>query len=214
MLNSTNWVGYASALVLVIISAAAVLLAPSREERRARPLPPIVPMEQVPANYIGNHAFGLWTLVCSNEKTPQPAPQPGVVPPAPEVKRVCRSNAQSIVRGPNNQNLLAAGFNIMLSGPQKTTAILFRLPPAAKAANQINFGVDQNPMFKASPMRCSQKDCIVVGNLPEQALAQLKTGKVLTVVYTANVGQQKRPVRVTHSLHGFREAYDALVKAS
>src|SRR4051812_42914724 len=61
MLNSTNWVGYISAIMLIGVSFAAVLLAPIHPGGRgALHLPPIIPAA-VDANFLGNHAFGLWT---------------------------------------------------------------------------------------------------------------------------------------------------------
>jgi hypothetical protein len=50
--------------------------------------------------------------------------------------------------------------------------------------------------------------------LPAQALAQMKTGKVLSIVYTANVDEKPRQVRVDQLLYGFPESFEALTKAS
>ena len=62
--------------------------------------------------------------------------------------------------------------------------------------------------------RCTANECIVQGILPPQALAQMKTGRVLSLIYTATINQQPRPVRVDQLLHGFPESFDALTKAS
>ena len=211
MLNSTNWVGYISAVTLIALSFAAVFLAPKHHnpgQAAAPQLPPIIPAASVDATFIGTHTFGFWTLVCENVHPPVAAG----APPAPD-RRICRSNAQKRVRA-NNQILLAAGFNVLYAGPTKQPAVLFRLPPSASAGDHVDFAIDDNTTFQAPMGRCTANECIVQGILPAQALAQMKTGRVLSLIYTATINQQPRPVRVDQLLHGFPESFDALTKAS
>jgi invasion protein IalB len=204
MFNSTNWVGYISAVTLIIISFAAVFLAPKRPgpgQINTAQLPPIM-RATVDASFIGTHTFGLWTLVCENIRSP-----------AGTERRICRSNSQKKVRA-NNQVLLAAGFNVLYAGPTKEPAVLFRLPPTASAGDHVDFAIDNNTTFQAPMGRCGDNECIVQGMLPAQALAQMKTGKVLTLVYTANVNEKPRQVRVDQLLYGFPESFEALTKAT
>ncbi len=210
MLNSTNWVGYISAVALIALSFAAVLLAPKHpgaSQGTAAQLPPIEPANIQPG-FVGTHTFGLWTLICENVQPPTVAGSPPAEP-----RRICRANAQKRVRA-NNQVLLAAGFNVLYAGPQKSPAVLFRLPPSASAGDHVNFAVDDNAMFQAPIGHCTQNECIVQGMLPAQALAQLKTGRTLSLIYTAKINEQNRAVRVDQLLHGFRESFDALTKAT
>jgi invasion protein IalB len=210
MLNSTNWVGYISAVALIALSFAAVLLAPkhpgARQGAEAQ-LPPIVPAN-IQLGFVGTHTFGLWTLICENVQ-----PQTVAGSPPAQPRRICRANAQKRVRA-NNQVLLAAGFNVLYAGPQKLPAVLFRLPPSASAGDHVNFSIDDNAMFQAPMSHCTQNECIVQGMLPPQALAQLKTGRTLSLIYTAKIKEQNRSVRVDQLLHGFRESFDALTKAT
>lgn len=221
MLNSTNWVGYISAITLIAVSFAAAFLThkqpqpgqpspglgPAAVEITAPPstaeeLPPILPADVDPT-FMGTHAFGYWTLVCENVHSPAMA---GVE------RRICRSNAQKRVRA-NDQVLLAAGFNVLYAGPNKEPAVLFRLPPSASAGDHVDFAIDDNTTFQAPMGRCSADGCIVQGILPAQALAQMKTGHTLSIIYTASVNQGARAVRVDQSLYGFPESFDALTKA-
>jgi len=219
MFNSTSWVGYASAVTLIAISFAAVFLAPKHQGPApgaelaapgqptapvAQPMAPIVPLT-VDATFMGTHAFGQWTLVCENVK--------GNTAAGATERRICRSNAQRKVRA-NNQILLAAGFNVLYAGPQKQPAVLFRLPPSANAADHVNFAIDDNTNFQAPIGRCGQNECIVQGILPPEALEQMKTGKTLSIVYTANINQQPKPIRVDQSLYGFPESFEALTNAT
>ena len=210
MLTSTSWVGYISAIALIAVSFTAVLLAPKRHgapQTSEAQLPPIIPAN-VQAGFTGTHTFGLWTLICENVQ-----PQAAAGAPPAQPKRICRSNAQKRVRS-NDQVMLAAGFNVLYAGPQKSPAVLFRLPPSAKAGDHVDFAIDNNSMFQAPMGRCTPNECIVQGMLPAQALAQLKTGRTLSLLYTANINQQNRTVRVDQLLHGFRESFDALTKAT
>ena len=210
MLNSTNWVGYMSAVALIAVSFAAVLFGPKHQvggQVSEAQLPPIIPAT-VGADYLGTHTFGLWTLICENVQPKAPAGSPPAA-----AKRICRANAQKRVRA-NNQTLLAAGFNVLYAGVQKQPAVLFRLPPSASAGDHVDFAIDNNTMFQAPMGHCTPNECVVQGVLPAQALAQLKTGRVLSLIYTANINRQKRPIRVDQLLHGFRESFDALTKAT
>ena len=210
MLNSTNWVGYMSAVALIAVSFAAVFLAPKHQGVRQTAetqLPPIIPAK-IESGFLGTHTFGFWTLICENVQPSAAAGAPQVQP-----KRICRANAQKRVRS-NNQVMLAAGFNVLYAGPQKTPAVLFRLPPSAGAGDHVDFAIDNNTMFQAPMGRCTPSECIVQGMLPAQALAQLKTGRTLSLIYTVNINQQNRAVRVDQLLHGFRESFDALTKAA
>ena len=226
MLNSTNWVGYISAVTLIAVSFAAAFLAPRQPTPgqiagspgaaapgtaatpQAAQLPPIFPAT-VDANFSGTHAFGLWTLIC---EMVHPPAAPGALA-APAERRICRVNAQKRVRA-NNQVLLAAGLNVLYAGPTKEPAVLFRLPPTASAGDHVDFAIDNNTAFQAPMGRCSPNGCIVQGILPLEALAQMKTGKVISIVYTANIDQKSRSVRVDQLLYGFPESFDALTKAS
>jgi invasion protein IalB len=217
MFNSTNWLGYVSAIVLIAVSFAAAFLAPKRPAPgqiaptapQAMQLPPIFPAATIDANFSGTHAFGLWTLIC---EMVHPPAAPGALTAPPE-RRICRVNAQKRVRA-NNQILLAAGFNVLYAGPTKEPAVLFRLPPTASAGDHVDFAIDDNTTFQAPMGKCSPNGCVVQGILPAQALAQMKTGKVLSIVYTANIGGQMKSVRVDQLLYGFPESFDGLTKAS
>ena len=232
MLNSTNWVGYISAIALIAVSFAAAFLAAKPQQQTAgivgpgpaasisqpgvpqftgpgmssgqpeAQLPPIQPAN-VDATFMGTHAFGLWTLICETIHSP--------TAPA-EQRRICRSNAQKRVRA-NNEVLLAAGFNVLYAGPNKEPAVLFRLPPTANAGDHVDFAIDDNTTFQAPMGRCNANECIVQGILPAQALAQMKTGKIISIMYTASVNQQARTIRVDQLLYGFPESFDALTKA-
>jgi invasion protein IalB len=213
LFDSTNWIGYAAAVVLVVLSFAAIFWAGSTGTgpggQQAVNLPPIAKANIEPG-FVGQQPFGLWTLVCQNAKRPVTPPAAGQEQPP---KRLCRTNARMTVRGPNNAVLLAAGFNVVMMDTKKTAAILFRLPPSARAADSANFAIDENTMFKA-PLRCSEKECIVQGALPADALEQMKTGRTLSLIYTIKDRQQQdKKVRVDQLLHGFSQSYDAMTRA-
>jgi invasion protein IalB len=208
LFDSTNWIGYAAAVILVLISFAAVFLSGRPvSQPQATQLPAIADIDIKPG-FVGHQSFGLWTLVCEDVS-------PTVNLPADEAppKRVCRTNARVTVRGPNNAVLLAAGFNVLMLDTKKTPAILFRLPPSARAAARADFAIDQNTTFQA-PLRCSPKECLLQGALPAEAVEQMRNGRTLSVIYTVkDRRQQDRKVRVDQLLHGFRESYDAMVRA-
>jgi len=198
MFDSTNWVGLAAAAVLIIVSLAAVFV--GAQWARGPGLPPIAQV-QIDPGFTGQHTFGLWTLICENAAA-KSAPV-----------RVCRTNARMIVRGSDNTPHLAAGFNVVMMKTQPAPGLMFRLPPTARAADSINFSIDQNTLFKA-PLKCSQTECIAQGALPQSAVDQMRAGHVLSVFYTIKDStQQDRKVRVDQQLHGFRESFDAMARA-
>jgi invasion protein IalB len=209
MFDSTNLVGYISAILLIAVSFAAVFVGAKREGAHLAGPTVAAPVTAIPvdANFIGNHTYGFWTLVCDMVR---PRAAPGATA---EPRRICRTNAQKRVQA-NEQILLAAGFNVLLVGPQKEPGILFRLPPTASAGDHVNFAIDANTMFAVPMGRCTDNECIVQGMLPAEALEQMKTGKTITVIYTAAIKAQNREIRVEQPLHGFPESFDALTKAS
>ena len=207
MFDSTNWVGFAAAVVLILISLAAIFVGSrgTRAPKDAQLLPPIQPARIEPG-FVGQHKFGLWTLICENVALQAGTPQPSPV-------RVCRTNARMMVRGPGNAPLLAAGFNVVMMKTQALPGLMFRLPPSARAADSVNFVIDENSMFKA-PLKCTQTECIARGALPQQAVEQMRSGRKLSLIYTIkNRAQQDRKVRVDQPLHGFRESFDAMTRA-
>lgn len=213
LFDSTNWIGYAAVVALVVISFAVIFWAsstgPGPGVRPPINLPPIANADIQPG-FVGQQAFGLWTLVCQNAKPPATPPAAGQPAPA---KRLCRTNARMTVKGPNNAVLLAAGFNVIMIDTKQTPAILFRVPPAAAAADSANFAIDENTMFKA-PVRCTKNECVVQGALPAEALEQMKNGRTLSLIYTIKDKQQQdKKVRVDQLLHGFSQSYDAMTKA-
>lgn len=190
------------AAVVALVSVAASYFA-ARQGPRPPVLPAIKPASIAPG-FVGDHTFGLWTLKCED------APQQGEAAPAPV--RVCRVNARMMVNAGGRQ-LLAAGFNVVMMKTQPSAAILFRLPPAASAADKANFAIDDNAMFSA-PLKCSATECLAQGGLPDEAREQLRNGKTLSLLYTINdTAGKPRTVRVDQLLHGFREAYDAMALA-
>ena len=197
MFASTNWVGFAAALVLILLSLAAVFFSGHLSR-----LPPISDARIEPG-FVGQQKFGLWTLICENV----------VAPGATAPTRLCRSNARMTVRGPNNTPLLAAGFNIVMMKSQPSAGMLFRLPPTAAAADTASFSIDKNSLFKA-PLKCSQTECLAQGALPKEAIEQMRAGQTLSLIYTIKDREQKpRQVRVDQLLHGFRQSYDAMTRA-
>lgn len=199
----TNWVPYAVVAALIGITLAAVFWASTPAQRTAAPSLPPVQDAKIEPGFVGKQAFGLWLLVCENLK--------GAA--ASAAKRVCRTNSRVVVRGPNNAALLAAGLNVVMADNQKAPGLLFRLPPAARAAPSIYFAIDKNTMFKV-PLRCSEKECLAQGALPGDAVEQLRSGETLSIVYTIKDKELKdRKVRVDQLLHGFRQSYDAMARA-
>lgn len=200
---STNWIPYAVAAALVLITLAAVFWSGTPAQGPvARQLPPVQDVNIEPG-FVGKQAFGVWLLVCENVDAAA----------ASAAKRVCRTNSRVLVRGPNNAQLLAAGLNIVMADNQKAPGLVFLLPPAARAAASISFAIDKNTMFQV-PLRCDEKQCLAQGALPDDAVEQLRSGKTLSILYTVKDKAQKdRKVRVDQLLHGFRQSYDAMTRA-
>ncbi|MDZ4868327.1 MAG: invasion associated locus B family protein [Alphaproteobacteria bacterium] len=212
-LFDSNVVRYAGIGALVVIAFAAIFWASSTGTGPSGPqavrLPPIANANIQPG-FVGSQPFGLWTLSCQNMKPSATPPAAGQEAPP---KRICRTNARMTVRGPNNAILLAAGFNVLMMDTKKVPAIMFRVPPSASAADSANFMIDEKTMFKA-PLRCTKTECIVQGALPPEALAQMKAGKTLSLIYTIKDRQQQdKKVRVDQLLHGFSQSYDAMTRA-
>ena len=203
-LGSINWFGVAAALMFIGVSIGAAVLV--NQKSQPSPQLPLIKAVNVPAGFVGKQPFGLWTLVCQNL-----TPKPGATEPA--ATRLCRTNARMLVRGPDNTAVLAAGFNIVRMNTQEKPGIVFVLPLGARASTTVNFVIDKNTAFKA-PLHCTQRECLVQGALPDEALEQMRNGTTLSLVYTVKDREQKeRKVRVDQLLHGFRESYDAMVQA-
>lgn len=202
---SMIWAGLAAAAVVILITVAAMMNAANRGTGGDGALPPIKAVNIEPG-FTGKQVFGLWTLSC--EALP---PKPEAVTAVPI--RFCRTNARMLVRNMENIAMLAAGFNVIMTKNQASPGIIFRLPPAAKAATAINFVIDNNAMFEA-PLICNDKECTARGALPAEAVEQMRTGKVLALIYTVKDGaNQDKKVRVEQRLHGFKEAFDAMARA-
>ena len=203
-LGSINWFGVIAALMFIGVSVGAAILVNQKSQPQIRL--PIIKAVNLPAGFVGKQPFGLWTLVCQN-LTPKPDAT------EPSAKRLCRTNARMLVRGPNDIPVLAAGFNIVRMDTQPKPGLVFVLPLGARAATSVNFAIDNNTAFKA-PVRCTQKECLVQGALPDDALEQMRNGTTLSLVYTVKDKQQKeRKVRIDQLLHGFRQSYDAMLQA-
>jgi invasion protein IalB len=203
---SMIWGGLAAAAVVILLTVAAMMNAANRGDTGKDGVLPPIQAVKIEPGFTGKQAFGLWTLIC--EDVPPKADAPAAAP-----VRFCRTNARLLVRNIENIAMLAAGFNVIMTKSQATPGIIFRLPPAAKAAATINFVIDDNPMFEA-PLRCNDKECTAQGALPADAVEQMRTGKTLAVMYTVKDGSnQDKKVRVEQRLHGFKESFDAMARA-
>lgn len=202
-----GWPAYAGgAVVLLSLTMIAVFWSGGSDptETAQENLPPVQTAD-IPAGFVGEQPFGAWKLVCQNVQVP------AATTSAP--KRLCRANARTIVNGPNNQKLLAAGFNVLMIDTVNHPAIMFRLPLGARAATSIGFAIDKNTVFSA-PLKCSKKECVAQGALPVEALEQMRAGRKLMVIYTIKDKEQKeRKVRVDQMLYGFPQAFDAMQAA-
>jgi invasion protein IalB len=115
-----------------------------------------------------------------------------------------------MVKTKTDQQILAAGFNVLMIDTIDHPAIMFRLPMGARAAQTIGFAIDKHTLFRA-PVRCSVKECVAQGALPADALEQMKSGKTLMLVYTVRDKEQKdHKIRVDQMLYGFPEAFAAM----
>ncbi len=202
-----GWPAYAGgAVVLLSLTMIAVFWSGGSDpaDTAQENLPPVQTAD-IPAGFVGEQPFGAWKLVCQNVQAP------AATTSAP--KRLCRANARTIVNGPNNQKLLAAGFNVLMIDTVNHPAIMFRLPLGARAATSIGFAIDKNTVFSA-PLKCSKKECVAQGALPVEALDQMRAGRKLMVIYTIKDKEQKeRKVRVDQMLYGFPQAFDAMQAA-
>ncbi len=201
--GSSTWVGVAAVGMLVLVSVAAFFWGGRRQpsEASAVRLPPIKAVKIEPG-FVGNQAFGFWTLHCENR-----------VEEGGDSKRVCLTNAKTLVAGPGNKPLVAAGFSVVMMNTQPVPGALFMLPPTANPEEGASFAIDKNTVFRA-PLNCTPKQCLVQGALPAEAVEQLRAGHTLTLVYSIkDATEQNRKVRVDQLLHGFRQSYDAMARA-
>ncbi len=203
-----GWPAYAGAAVVLFAVTLLVVFWKGGEkpgEVAEADLPPVQTAE-IPPGFVGEQPFGAWKLMCQNV-------QPSTAAAATTPKRLCRANARTIVNGPNNQKLLAAGFNVLMIDTVSHPAIMFRLPVGARVGSKIGFAIDKNTIFTA-PLKCSAKECVAQGALPPEALEQMKAGQKLMVIYTIKDKEQKeRKVRVDQMLYGFPQAFDAMQAA-
>jgi invasion protein IalB len=204
-----GWPAYAGgAAVLLAVTLIAVFWSGGRSaDQVAQDNLPPVQTADIPPGFVGEQPFGAWKLVCQNVQAPAAAAA------SSSPKRLCRTNARTVVNGPNNQKLLAAGFNVLMIDTVSHPAIMFRLPVGAQAATSIGFAIDKNTIFTA-PLKCSKKECVAQGALPAEALEQMRAGQKLMVIYTIKDKEAKeRKVRVDQMLYGFPQAFDAMQAA-
>jgi invasion protein IalB len=203
--QTSTWVGVVAIGMLVLVSLAAAFWASNRRpaEQSAVQLPPVKEVKIEPG-FVGNQKFGFWTLQCENIE-PAADDRPG--------KRVCLTNANTLIAGPNNKPVMAAGFNIVMMNTQPVPGALFKLPPSASASTSVQFSIDKNTFFTA-PLTCSEKQCLAQGALPAEAVDQLRKGHTLTLTYEIkDRADRNRKIRVDQLLHGFRQSYDAMAAA-
>jgi invasion protein IalB len=205
MNSSMIWAGLAAAVVVVLITVAAMMNSANHPDSGKDAPLPAIQAANIEPGFTGKHVFGLWTLICES------APPKADAAAAPV--RYCRTNARMLVRGMDNIAMLAAGFNVVMTKSQPGPGIIFRIPPAASAAPTLNFVIDENSMFEA-PLRCNEKECMAQGALPAEAVEQMRNGKILALIYTVkDASNQDKKVRVEQRLHGFKESFDAMARA-
>jgi len=199
-----GWPAFAGLGIMMLLGTLAFYLTGTlHSSKRQPPLPPI-PVANIQPGFVGEMPFGAWKLMCQNLQ------QAAVEGQAASPKRLCRANARVIVKAKGDQQILAAGFNVLMVDTIDHPAIMFRLPLGARAAQTIGFAIDKNTLFTA-PVRCSDKDCVSQGALPAEALEQMKSGKTLMLIYTVRDREQKdRKIRVDQMLYGFPEAFAAM----
>lgn len=199
-----GWPAFAGIGIMLLLGTLAFYLTGTLRHSKLEPQLPPIPPANIQAGFVGEMPFGAWKLMCQNLQ------QPAAEAQAASPKRLCRANARVMLKTKDNQQILAAGFNVLMIDTVDHPAILFRLPLGARAAQSIGFAIDRNTLFRA-PIRCSDKECVAQGALPAQALEQMKTGKTLMLVYTVRDKEQKdRKIRVDQMLYGFPEAYSAM----
>jgi len=204
-LSRLGWPAFAGMGVMLLLGVMAFYLSGTHHSSRGQPqLPPIPPVSISPG-FVGELPFGAWKLVCQGL---QPSSSSSAAASAP--KRLCRANARVLVKGKGDQQILAAGFNVLMIDTVDHPAIMFRLPLGARVASSISFAIDKNTLFTA-PLRCTDKECVAQGALPATALDQMKAGKTLMLVYTVKDKDLKdRKIRVEQMLYGFPEAFAAM----
>lgn len=209
---STNWVGYASAGSLVLLSFLAIFLV--KRNRELTPALPPVALLDVQNGYVGEHDFGAWRLVCTAQaQAPSAADATGAPPPAaPDLGASqqgtprCHIRSQLAIRQGDKLQVLSATYIFFRDGdPEPNIAIL--LPASAKGGEKIHFGIDNNKAFESPLSGCTEQQCITRGQLPEGAIAQFIGGQEFRIRFTA---PDKRTPVLPMKLHGFREAYAAL----
>ena len=208
-LTKLDWRIYAAigATLFVVLTVIVFFVSGGSKQSAFAKLPPVQTAD-IPAGFVGEQSFGAWKLVCQNLDA---ATQANAQAP----KRLCRANARMMakMKGENQKPFLAAGFNILMVDNQPNPAIMFRLPLGARAASTIGFAIDENTFFSA-PLRCSDKECTAQGALPTEALAQMRDGQTLKLIYTIKDAAKKdRKVRVDQILYGFPQAYEAMTSA-
>jgi invasion protein IalB len=197
-----GWPAFAGFGIMLLLGTLAFYLTGTlHSSKRQAPLPPI-PTANIQPGFVGEMPFGAWKLVCQNlQQAAADATSP---------KRLCRANARVLVKAKGDQQILAAGFNVLMIDTINHPAIMFRLPLGARAAQTIGFAIDRNTTFRA-PVRCTEKECVAQGALPAEALEQMKSGKTLMLVYTVRDKEQKdHKIRVDQMLYGFPEAFAAM----
>ena len=199
-----GWPAFAGLGVMLLLGTLAFYLTGTLRHSRHEPQLPPIPPANIQAGFVGEMPFGAWKLMCQNLQ--QPAAEAQAAAP----KRLCRANARVMVKTKGDQQILAAGFNVLMIDTIDHPAIMFRLPLGARAAQTIGFAIDKNTLFRA-PVRCSDKECVAQGALPAEALEQMKAGKTLMLVYTVRDREQKdHKIRVDQMLYGFPEAFSAM----
>jgi len=201
-LSRLGWPAFAGMGVMLLLGVMAFYLTGTHHSSRGQPKLPPIPQVNISPGFVGELPIGAWKLVCQDlQQTPAAASGP---------KRLCRTNARVLVKGKGDQQILAAGFNVLMIDTVDHPAIMFRLPLGARVAPSIGFAVDKNTLFTA-PLRCSDKECVAQGALPADALDQMKSGKTLVLIYTVKDKDQKdRKIRVEQMLYGFPEAFAAM----
>lgn len=204
-LSRLGWPAFAGMGVMLLLGVMAFYLTGTHRSSRGQPKLPPIPQVNISPGFVGELPIGAWKLVCQDlQQTPAAASGP---------KRLCRTNARVLVKGRGDQQILAAGFNVLMIDTVDHPAIMFRLPLGARVASSIGFAVDKNTLFTA-PLRCSDKECVAQGALPADALDQMKSGKTLVLIYTVKDKDQKdRKIRVEQMLYGFPEAFAAMTVA-
>ena len=207
MFSRLGWPAFAGMGVMLLLGVLAFSLTGTRKHSVSHSNLPPIATASIQPGFVGEHSFGAWKLVCQNLQ------QGGAEADAKAPRHLCRANARVLVKGPDKQLLLAAGFNILMIDRINHPAIMFRLPLGASASTSIGFAIDKSTLFTA-PLRCSRKECIAQGALPPDALAQMRSGRTLMLVYTVKDKAQKdRKVRVDQMLYGFPQAYEAMTSA-